>query len=89
MAQDEKTYLKNDTDSITLCRTKNGKGFKLVHNGVWFYVANKHILGLLRGERGSAVFNRWQVRAGAPAPIAAREPTPDEIEQAALLMVAV
>ena len=80
-----------DNDSVTLCRTKNGKGLKLVHNGIWYYVAAKHFNAMLRGERVGCVFNKYvpRVEEGARAPSPAPAPAARDLAEDALCEVEV
>jgi len=53
----------NTGDSVTLCPTKKGGGWKLVHKGIWYYVSKKHFDQMLAGEStlksGGCIFNKW------------------------------
>ena len=44
-------------ENITLCKTKAGKGFKVIANGKWFYVNQKYLLEVIDNKRKSCVFN--------------------------------
>ncbi len=40
----------------TLCKTKAGRGFKLVLNGVWIYASKEQLHKFLEGESSSCQF---------------------------------
>ena len=41
---------------ITLCKTKAGKGFKIVVDGVWYYTSKGEIKRLLNGSASGTTF---------------------------------
>jgi len=38
----------NEDNTVVLCPTKAGHGFKIVVNGVWYYAAKRNVWGVLR-----------------------------------------
>ena len=40
----------NKNTQVTLCKTKAGKGFKVVVDGVWFYTSIRELYKVLRDE---------------------------------------
>ena len=43
-------------DSIMLRPTRNGNGFKVVHNGIWYYASKHKVLDVVNQKRESCVF---------------------------------
>ncbi len=44
----------------TMCRTKAGRGFKVVVNGVWFYASKHQVLDLIHGVRTACTFHAFE-----------------------------
>ena len=38
----------NNGETVVLCPTKAGNGFKIVVNGVWYYAAKRNVWSVLR-----------------------------------------
>ena len=47
----------DNLETVTLCRTKAGNGFKVVFNGVWFYASKQRVLDLIQGRRKACSFH--------------------------------
>ena len=43
-------------EAVTLCETKAGKGFKIVVNGKWLYVAKRKLFDLIDGRSKACTF---------------------------------
>lgn len=46
----------NDGDRVTLCATKAGNGYKVVHNGIWFYASKRQLMELIAGKQRACTF---------------------------------
>ena len=47
---------------VVLCPTKAGKGFKVVHNGTWFYTSIGEVLKVIAGKSNAAVFRTREIK---------------------------
>jgi hypothetical protein len=47
----------NNSERITLCATKVGKGYKVVHDGVWFYTSKDSLLDMVSGKAKACTFS--------------------------------
>ena len=41
---------------ITMCPTKAGKGFKVVHEGTWYYTSISELFKMLNGKTSACKF---------------------------------
>jgi hypothetical protein len=47
-------------EKVTFCRTKTGKGFKIVVDGTWLYVSRKLLLEVVEGDTESCQFSSFE-----------------------------
>lgn len=43
-------------DSIMLCATKAGNGYKVVHNGIWYYASRVRVLDVVNRKQANCLF---------------------------------
>jgi hypothetical protein len=43
--------------TVTLCPTKAGNGYKVVVNGVWFYASKQQVMDLVSGKQKACTFH--------------------------------
>ena len=46
----------SNNEEIVLCPTKAGKGYKVVHNGKWFYTSTQELQKVVSGENKAVTF---------------------------------
>ena len=47
----------DNTETATLVPTKAGKGYKVVHNGLWFYTSKAALLDMVQGKAKACTFH--------------------------------
>ena len=51
----DETY--DNTETATLVPTKAGRGYKVVHNGLWFYTSKAALLDMVQGKAKACTFH--------------------------------
>ena len=47
----------DNAETATLVPTKAGRGFKVVHDGVWFYTSKAALLDMVQGKAKACTFH--------------------------------